>query len=131
MIKTIMPIIPVNPNAIKKLRFTPDIKRIAIIVIVRIIAVPKSGWSIISPKINTNTNKIGNIEDLIFLILLLVKYLDVNIIIPNLVNSLGWIPKEPIPNQLLEPFLTEPIPGINTSIRRVIQMIMIRLLYFL
>ena len=42
-------------------------------------------------------------------------------IIPNLVNSLGWIPKPPIPNQLLDPFLTVPIPGINTKIRRIKQ----------
>ena len=47
-------------------------------------------------------------------------YLDVKIINPNLVNSLGWIPKGPIPNQLRDPFLTLPTPGINTSINKFI-----------
>ncbi len=36
---------------------------------------------------------------------------------PNFANSLGCIPKGPIPNQLLLPFLILPIPGINTRIR--------------
>ena len=47
---------------------------------------------------------------------LLDKYFEVNIIKPNLANSDGWIPKLPIPNQLLLPFLTDPIPGIATKI---------------
>ena len=47
--------------------------------------------------------------------MLLDKYLAVKIMSPNLANSLGWIPKEPIPNQLRLPFLTLPIPGIKTS----------------
>ena len=42
---------------------------------------------------------------------------------PNFVNSLGCIPKEPIPNQLLLPFLTLPIPGIKTSTNKIIQVI--------
>ena len=43
------------------------------------------------------------------------KHLLVKIIKLIFAASLGWIPKEPIPNQLLLPFLTTPIPGIRTS----------------
>ena len=94
------------------------------------IPVPKSGCNIISPNINKTMLRIGNTDVLISFILLLVKYFDVNMMIPSLANSLGWIPNEPIPNQLLDPFLTVPIPGINTSIKRMIQDIRMVLLYF-
>ena len=41
------------------------------------------------------------------------------VIIKNIfINSLGCIPKPPIPNQLLLPFLTVPTPGINTKINK-------------
>ena len=43
------------------------------------------------------------------------------IVILNLANSLGCIPNPPIPNQLLDPFLTLPMPGIKTRINRMIQ----------
>ena len=39
-----------------------------------------------------------------------------NIINPILASSLGCSPNPPRPNQLLDPFLTLPIPGIKTSI---------------
>ena len=93
--------------------------------------VPKSGCNIIKPNINMRINKIGKTEVLIFLILLLVKYFEVNIIKPILANSLGWIPKEPIPNQLREPFLTVPIPGINTKTSNIIHINNNLLLYSL
>ena len=64
----------------------------------------------IIPNIEKVKINIGNI------LLYLVKYLAVKIISPNLVNSLGCIPKEPIPNQLQLPLRTVPIPGINTKI---------------
>ena len=66
------------------------------------------------------TNKIGRTPLFTNFIsfILLDKYLDVKIINPNLMNSLGCIPKLPIPNQLLLPFLMVPIPGIRTSIQR-------------
>ena len=70
--------------------------------------------------------------DLLFLILLFDKYLAVNIIKLILANSLGWIPNEPIPNQLREPFLMVPIPGINTkisSIKLIINNLLLYLLY--
>ena len=102
---------------------TPDINNKTIIVITIIMPVPKSGCSMISPNINITILKIGKTECFISFILLLVKYLDVNMIIPILANSLGCIPKEPIPNQLLEPFLTVPIPGISTSINKIIHII--------
>ena len=90
-----------------------------IIVITIMIPVPKSGCNIIRPNINRTILRIGRTDVFISLSLLFVKYLDVKIIIPSLANSLGWIPKEPIPNQLLEPFLIVPIPGIRTSIKRI------------
>lgn len=74
----------------------------------------------IRPNIKRTTNKMGRTDDFIFLILFAVRYFEVKIIKPNLANSLGWIPKEPIPNQLREPFLMVPMPGINTNIRRMI-----------
>ena len=58
---------------------------------------------------------IGNI------FLLFTKYLEVKIMSAILVNSLGCIPKLPMPNQLLLPFLTVPIPGINTNISNIMQ----------
>ena len=39
----------------------------------------------------------------------------------EVVNSLGCIPKPPIPNQLLLPFLTLPIPGIKTRTKSIKQ----------
>ena len=74
----------------------------------------------------------GNKPFLISLIYLLLwaKYLDVYIIKAILVNSDGWIPSGPIPNQLREPFLTLPIPGIKTSINNIKQISNILLEYF-
>ena len=46
-------------------------------------------------------------------------------IIPSLANSLGCTPNPPIPNQLREPFLIVPIPGISTSMSKMIQPIKI------
>ena len=60
---------------------------------------------------------------------LLAKYLETKIIKPILANSEGWIPKEPIPNQLLAPFLTLPIPGIRTRISKIKQTSKILLAY--
>ena len=108
---------------------TPDMKSIVIMVITRITPVPKSGWSIINPNNKITIKRMGRTEDLILLILLLFKYFEVKMMIPSLANSLGCIPKDPIPNQLLEPFLTEPIPGIKTKIKRMIQIKRIILLY--
>ena len=84
------------------------------------IAVPKSGSNIISKKktkiiINNGSNPF--FISLIFL-LLWDKYFEVYIISPSLENSDGWIPRGPIPNQLREPFLIVPIPGINTKISK-------------
>ena len=129
MINPVIPIKPIIPSIRKKFSLTPETNNRAIMVTTMIKPVPKSGWSIIRPKVKRTTHKIGRTEVLIFLILLLVKYLEVKIMIPSLVNSLGWIPKEPIPNQLLEPFLTVPMPGIRTNIKRIIQMSKIMLLY--
>ena len=84
-----IPINPKTPRMVKKLMLTPEINKMAIMVITRITPVPKSGWSIIRPKRKNTTNKIGNTDERILLILLLVRYLDVNIIRPNLANSLG------------------------------------------
>lgn len=60
-------------------------------------------------------------------LLLLHKYLDVNIIKESFAASLGCIPNDPIPNQLLLPFLTVPIPGIATNINKIIAIINSRL----
>ena len=72
----------------------------------------------IKPNIKRRTPKIGRTPFFIFFssLVLLARYLDVNIINPNFANSDGCSPKEPIPNQLLLPFLMVPIPGINTKI---------------
>ena len=120
IINPMIPNKPMNPSLMKKFMFTPDMYNRTMIVITMMIPVPKSGCNIINPNINKTILRIGNTDVLIFFILLLVKYFDVNMMIPSLANSLGWIPNEPIPNQLLEPFLTVPIPGINTSINRII-----------
>lgn len=130
IIRVMIPISPRIPNLIKKFIFTPDMYNRTMIVITIMIPVPKSGCNIINPNINKTILRIGNTDVLISFILLLVKYFDVNMMIPSLANSLGWIPNEPIPNQLLDPFLTVPIPGINTSIKRMIQDIRMVLLYF-
>lgn len=55
------------------------------------------------------------------------KYLDVNTIKESFAASLGCIPNDPIPNQLLLPFLTVPIPGIATNINKIIAIINSRL----
>ena len=67
------------------------------------------------------TKSIGNTPFFISLInlLLFAKYFDTYIIKPILANSLGCIPKPPIPNQLLLPFLILPKPGIKTSIKSI------------
>ena len=75
----------------------------------------------ISPKTKSKIRSIGITPFLISLINLfeLVKYLLVKIISPSFANSLGCIPKEPIPNQLLLPFLTLPTPGIKTRTKSI------------
>ena len=130
IINPTIPINPMTPNLMKKFILTPDTNNRTMMVTTMIIPVPKSGWSMISPNIKMTMLRIGRTEVFMSLILLLVKYFEVKIIIPSLANSLGWIPNEPIPNQLLEPFLTDPIPGIKTRIKRVMQVIRIILLYF-
>ena len=84
-----------------------------IIDIVRITPVPRSGCNIMSPKNNPTTINTGNIS-LKFIFFTFDKYLEIKIINPNLANSLGCILKEKILNQLCDPFLTTPIPGIKT-----------------
>lgn len=128
--RLIIPINPSSPNFIKKFNFTPDMNNRTIIVITIIIPVPKSGWSIISPNIKITMLRMGRTDVLISFILFVVRYFAVKIIMPSFANSLGWIPRDPIPNQLLDPFLIVPIPGINTSIRRRIHISKILLLYF-
>ena len=95
--------------------------------------VPKSGSNIIKPNIKRRTPKIGRTPFFIFFssLVLLARYLDVNIINPNFANSDGCSPKEPIPNQLLLPFLTVPIPGINTKISIIVHVKNIMLANFL
>ena len=111
MIRPDIPHNPSIPRRIKKLKFTPPTNSIPTIVITIITPVPKSGCSIISPKINKHTKNIGNTPFFILLssFLFRVKYFAVKIIKDILANSLGCIPKDPIPNQLRLPFLTLPI----------------------
>ncbi len=96
-----------------------------------IIPVPKSGSNMIRPNIKKTVIKRGRRDVFISLILLFDSYFDVNMISANLVNSDGWIPKGPIPNQLLEPFLMVPIPGINTKINNIMHINNRVLAYFL
>ena len=84
-----IPIKPIIPNLIKKFILTPDINNKTITVTTMIIPVPKSGCNIIRPNINRRILNMGSTECLISFILLLVRYLEVKIIIPNLANSLG------------------------------------------
>lgn len=119
MISPMIPISPMKPNLMKKFILTPDMNNKTMMVTTIIIPVPKSGWSIINPKINITIERIGRTDVLISFILFVDKYFAVKMIIPNLANSLGWIPNEPIPNHERDPFLTVPIPGINTSIRSI------------
>ena len=101
-------------------------------VITRIVPVPKSGCNIISPKAIMVIAKIGKTPLVIdFMVLgLLLIYLLVKIIRANFINSLGCTPSPPMPNQLLEPFLTLPIPGIITNTKRTKQANKIRLDFF-
>ena len=63
--------------------------------------------------------KVGStVLNFLYAFVFILKYFDTKIIIAIFIASLGWIPRGPIPNQLLEPFLTEPIPGINTKISK-------------
>ena len=82
--------------------------------------VPKSGWSIINKKDSPVINKTGvmSFSDL-WVFVFLLSILEVDIIKASFIASLGWIPNDPIPNQLLEPFLITPIPGISTSINNI------------
>ena len=57
------------------------------------------------------------------------NHLTQEMIKPILANSEGWIPKEPIPNQLRAPFRTLPIPGIKTSTNKIKQINKILLAY--
>ena len=85
-------------------------------------ALPKSGSNIINSIIRKIILNMGRRPFLVFCIscLFLAAYLLINRIRLNLANSLGWIPKLPIPNQLREPFLIWPIPGIRTILKRII-----------
>ena len=89
MTKTIIPIKPRIPILTKKLMLTPDTNKRATIDITIITPVPKSGSNMIKPKTRKTINRIGKTEVFISLILLFDKYLAVNIIKPNFVNSLG------------------------------------------
>ena len=82
-----------------------------------IVPVPKSGCNIIRKKTTKIKNKIGSNPFLKLFIFfsLFFKYFDVKIMNDNFINSLGCTPNDPIPNQLLLPFLTVPTPGINTK----------------
>ena len=102
---------------IKKFILTPLTNSNTMIVITITIPVPKSGSNIIRANTRKSTPNIGRTPFFISFksLLLFSKYLEVNIISPNLVNSDGCTPSPPIPNQLLLPFLTVPIPGISTS----------------
>ena len=83
--------------------------------------VPKSGSSKIKRKNNKISPNIGktNLEVTLLRASFLSKYLDTKITKLSLLISLGWKPKEAIPNQLLLPFLTTPIPGINTNTNKI------------
>ena len=100
---------------------TPDTYNKPIILTNSIAPLPKSGSSIINKNANKLTRSIGKTPLFIFLIslILLTKYLLVKIIRLSFINSEGWIPKPPIPIQLLEPFLIWPRPGIKTSISNI------------
>ena len=121
MINTTIPRRPINPIRTKNDRFGPEINIKTTNVKIITIAVPKSGSNIISKKNNRITRNNGINPFFIFFIFLLLwdRYLDVYIIKPILENSDGCIPSGPIPNQLREPFLTLPIPGIRTSINNI------------
>lgn len=97
-----------------------------------IMPVPKSGCNMISPNTKNKRARIGITPFLISLtnLLDLVKYLLAKIIKLNLANSLGCTPKEPIPNQLLLPFLTLPIPGMSTKTNKIIEIKKFDLLYY-
>ena len=60
---------------------------------------------------------------------LFAKYLDTKIIRDNLAISLGWIPNDPMPNQLRDPFLITPIPGIKTRTNKIPDASNMRLAY--
>ena len=83
---------------------------------------PKSGSNKINKKTPIITPNIGSEYDTILSMFLsfLDKYFETKIINATLAISLGCIPNDPIPNQLLLPFLTIPIPGIKTRIRSII-----------
>ena len=77
----------------------------------------------ISPK---NKKIIPSTGKILFLILLKLfwffsKYFERKIIKLTLAISLGCRPNGPILNQLLEPFLSVPMPGIKTNINKIIQ----------
>ena len=112
-----------KPAIKKNFIFAPAIKRSDKILKIIIIPVPKSGCNIISKNTTPKTINTGIIplKKLFISLLLLLKYLLTKIIKDNFINSLGWIPKLPIPNQLLLPFLILPIPGIKTNIKRIKQ----------
>ena len=116
-----MPITPKTPSLINIEKSAPLIKISPIKEQTITIPVPKSGSNMISPKNNIITKNNGTINLKVFLLSLslLDKYLDVKIINDNLVISLGWKPNPNIPNQLLLPFLTLPIPGIKTNISKI------------
>ena len=128
-----MPNIPKRPVKPKKDNFIFEVNNIDTIVIIIIIAVPKSGSSIISPKNNAIIRSIGNTPFLKFLtsFSLLDKYLAVKIIRASLESSEGWKPNEPIPNQLLDPLRIFPIPGISTSTNKIKEINKILFAWFL
>ena len=133
IINTTTPTKPTKPILTKNDSLTPLTNNKTTIVITITTPVPKSGSNIINPKTSINIPKIGRIPFFMSLISLsfLAKYLDVKIIKLNFINSLGWIPKPPIPNQLLLPFLTVPIPGIKTKINNKKQTLKIMFALFL
>ena len=120
IISTTTPMRPSIPILTKKFRFTPLTNSSTTIVITITTPVPKSGSNIIRANTSRRTPSIGRTPFLILFrsLSLFSKYFAVKIIRLSLVNSDGCIPKPPNPNQLLDPFLTVPIPGINTSTKR-------------
>ena len=126
-----MPKRPRIPHLTKKEILAPDIKIIIISVKTITIPCPKSGSNIIRSKKRKIILKIGKIPLITSFTVesLLARYLETKIIKPILANSEGWIPKEPIPNQLRAPFRTFPIPGIKTSTNKIKQINKILLAY--
>jgi len=87
--------------------------------------VPRSGCNIIIPKaINTSSSDGAKP---FFMVVIYFWFSERNFakkaIMASFINSDGWIENAPTPIQLLEPFLSIPIPGIKTSTNKAKQTI--------